>query len=352
MPAGQNAPAAMPVVAPNCPPVPALSEPEMSKGEKFFNWGVYSGLNYWFNLASSTTFAHWLINLSGKDKLLQATGRIAKGLEASKIASLEKAHHYTKVGLETLALTAGGWVLIIPLKILEDHKRPAVHWLNKHVFHIDQTAPDGHELTPDEIYIEQEQPKQSWANVLKRRIIGTAAVVGSGWLIDHVAANKSKTVPHEYKLNPSDLHSKTVVYERQLGGKENVTQILVKGIKKGISYIPGTQKIIDNKTVWQIASLAALDTIFTKITAVIMHVTNGAKKVKMPKEIDPMQMAKKNAPPQSIISAATDTTMQWASADNIKPKEKLLSPAASFGDRVSAQRQDGAAAYASPVVGA
>ena len=49
--------------------------------------------------------------------------------------------------------------------------------------------------------------------------------------------------------------------------------------------MPNGEKIAENDTFKRYLGLAALDTVFTKITAVVMQVTNGAKKGRMPKEI-------------------------------------------------------------------
>ena len=85
-------------------------------------------------------------------------------------------------------------------------------------------------------------------------------------------------------------------------------------------------------------TLAALDTLFTKITAVIMHVTNGAKSVKMPKEI-----GDDNAPP------ATPEELKQIEVDSVPPQKtsfaeragtaKPVAPVNSYAE-LAARRDD------------
>lgn len=249
---------------------------QMSKGEKIYNWTVYSGLNYWTNLGISLVIADYFTNLGGRKWLDRTIETTAKGLEKSGMFNPKQAHHHSKVALETLVLTSGGWILLAPLKVMEDHKRDIVHWTNDKLG-VDQRAPDGHKETPDEIYIEKEQPHQSWVNVLKRRLIASVAVIGAGHIINAVGRNRDKT--NEYKAAHPDAE------DDPHGGKKNLEEFIVKTVNKGLTHVPGGQKVIDSPVAQRYIGFAALDTIFTKITAMTMYLTNGAKKAKMPNEI-------------------------------------------------------------------
>lgn len=253
-----------------------------SKGEKIFNWTVYSGLNYWVNLISSIFIADYLTrsNTRGNKYLQRAITNTTNGLVAAHATtSIKKAYHHSKVAWEVISLTSGGWLLLVPLKMMEDRKRTIVHWINDKLG-VDQTAPDGHKLTPDEIYIEHEQPKQSWFNVVKRRLYSCFAVVAFGASLEHFAADKSKQIKHEYHVG-----NEKWIEKHHLGGKERTTKLIVKGVNKGLKYIPGGDVIIASPRAQRWIELLALDTILTKISAVVMHMTNGAKKFDMPHEI-------------------------------------------------------------------
>ncbi len=244
----------------------------MSKGEKLFSWGVYSGINYWLNLGSSIVIADYFCNLKGKDILNKGAEKLGHAIASTKMASYEKAFLNSQTALKTLTLLSGGWLLIVPIKMMEDNKRPIVHWLNNKMG-VDQTGADGKELKPDEIYIEQEQPKQSWLNVLGRRALATAAVVGTGHVVNAAFRDRDKSKTY---TGPDDPHGGKAVVENFVVDKVN------KVMKSG--YIPGGESFTKNKTAQRYLGLAALDTVFTKITAVIMKVTNGAKKAQMPHE--------------------------------------------------------------------
>lgn len=264
---------------------------KVSKGEKVYNWAVYSGLNYWANLGISIILADVLTHGKGRKMLDRGIGNLAVGVQKASKAftkdgiAIEKAYKQSRVGLETLSLMTGGWALLIPMKLLEDNKRPMVHWLNDKLG-IDQHAPDGHMMNSDEIYIEKEQPKQSWWNVIKRRLYATAAVVGSGMALDHLAADKTVPRDKEYLLHPDKPDGIKIVEEAHLGGKERTTDLIVGGVNKGLKAI-GAGSLVKDKKHWsqRYLDLAALDTVFTKMVAVIMHVTNGAGRGQAPKEI-------------------------------------------------------------------
>lgn len=252
----------------------------MSKGEKVYNWGVYSGINYWLNLASSIVIADYFCNLSGKKIIEKGADAIAKTFSGGNAQRQAKIFGQTSTALRTLTLLSGGWLLIVPIKMMEDNKRPLVHWLNKKMG-VDQTGPDGKELTPDQIYIEQEQPKHSWLRVILRRSLATAAVMATGQLLNEGFRDRPKSAVFKtaHPDSKEDPH----------GGKSRVEHWVVQKVNDGLNsgYIPGGKSLTQNPkgTFQRYLSLAALDTVFTKITAVVMKVTNGAKKAHMPKEI-------------------------------------------------------------------
>jgi hypothetical protein len=209
-------------------------KPEMGEGEKKFEWWTYTGLNYWVNLISSVAVADYLLNpaSSGRKKLDYVIEKGTLAVEKMGV-SLKTSHHNSKVWLETLALTSGGWFLLVPMKWLEDHKRPIVHWLNDKLG-VDQTAPDGHKKTPDEIHIEKEQPKQSWGEVIWRRFLATIAVTFTGLALDHSFKDKSISLPQEKYM----VGGREIVYDAKvLGGKDRSTGAIVNFANKGLKLL-------------------------------------------------------------------------------------------------------------------
>lgn len=271
---------------------PAI-KPEMSKGERAYNVTVYNILNYWVNLGSSLVIADFFLHnhvfhkpkltwggqpikifgkeISGPGMITWSAEKLGSAISTFGIGK-ETAIHNTRTALQTLALMSGGWLLLIPLKLLEDDKRGWVHWANRKLG-VSQCGPDGREKTKDEIYIEQEQPRQSWLNVIKRRIIATIAVVGTGQLLNFTFRDRSQ--PKE--VDGKDTHGGKAVIERFVVGNVN------KALRSG--WVPGGSWLADKKMFQRYLGMAALDTAFTKITSVTMYLTNGAKKARMEHEI-------------------------------------------------------------------
>lgn len=271
-------------------------EPGMSKGEKVFNWATYTGLNYWVNLISSIYIADRFINpatterkgtvnklvdgMMNREKLDKWISSTTKFLHKVGMP-LKKAHHNSKVGWESFILLSGGTLLLFPLKYLEDNKRKIVHSLNDKLG-VDQTAPDGHKETPEEIHIEQEQPKQSVKNLIWRRVLGTISVVTTGLVIDHALKDKNtKLPPEKYNLGWANVHYDAKVQ----GGKSRIENKVFGWVQQASKSLTG-KEFAKNGTFARLTRLAILDSVFTVITAGVMKITNGAKRGKMPKEID------------------------------------------------------------------
>lgn len=277
---------------------PAKTAPTMpqpaSKGEKAYNWIVYSGVNYWINLGSSIVIADYFCNLKGKDLINKGADKLAKAF-SSNAAGQHKIFHNSQTALKTLSLLSGGWLLIIPMKIMEDNKRPMVHWLNKKMG-VEQRDADGKELTSDQIYIECEQPHHSWFNTILRRTAATAAVVGTGHVVNAAFRDREKSKTYTGQDDPH-------------GGKAVVEKFVVDNVNKAMKsgYIPGGKAFTESPTAQRYLGLAALDTVFTKITAVIMRATNGSKKGRMPNEQGDDQAPHVDTRVQDEITYKTDT---------------------------------------------
>lgn len=254
---------------------------KMSKGEKIFDWITYKGLNYWVNLISSIAIADIFLNGKRRKNLDGWINSATKSLEKTGLP-LKTSHHNSKVALETFVFTSGGLILLAPMKILEDNKRKVVHWINKKLC-IEQKTADGKEKTPEQIYIEKEQPKQSWGNVIWRRIQATVAVIGSGMAFDHFARDKNKKLdPEVYDIGDG----RKITYEAKVVGGKKRTEDAAYGLLNKVSKFIRGKEIKEKGLVGRWTRLIILDSVFTIITAVVMKITNGAKKAKMPEEID------------------------------------------------------------------
>lgn len=257
--------------------------PKMSKGEKAFEAISYTGLNYWVNLISSIVMADYMLR-SGSggrkvlDKMIEKT---AIGVHKLGVP-LKTAFSKSKTAIETGTLLLGGTVVVMPpLKWLEDNKRKVVHWLNDKLG-VDQTAPDGHKETADEIHIEKEQPHQSWGRVLARRVYCIATVMFSGVIINDLFKDKNKlTDDHTYKIAGQNLEFKG----EAVGGKQRITEKVFGWLDKTKEHFTG-KKFEHNALFSRLTQLFILDSAFTYITKVVMYMTTGAEKAKMPQEID------------------------------------------------------------------
>ena len=267
------------------PPAPAGKQPESSlqkqasKGEKVYDTAVYQVINYWINLGSSLAIADYFRNLGGKKYLDGAAKGLGKVFSGGNVQKLESSTGLASSILKTLALCSGGWLLVVPMKLMEDKKRPIVHWLNKKMG-VDMTATDGHQETPDEIFIAKEQPAQSWGHAFWRRLQAQLAVSATGLVLDKGFA---KTLEH-----PEMIDGKLTT---TLGGEKHFTDKIVGFINKGLKSVDSkpTNFLANHPRAQAYITFGALDTFFTMITAAVMRFTNGAKKAQMPHEIGDAQ---------------------------------------------------------------
>lgn len=329
---------AAPAPAQNPPTAP---QPEMSKGERWYNWLVYKGLNYWANLLVSIYAIEFFTKRGGREPIDRAAHRLGNLFGGKSAAANDLAYHHSKTLLDTLSTLTGGWLLVVPLKILEDHKRGAVHWLNKKLG-VNQTAADGHEMTKDEIYIEEEQPKQSWARAFGRRALATGVVLSIGHAVNGIFRDRSKPMPGRGEID--HFGGKERITNYALGGKEKARNAHLSNLAKegGVNlvlrsgYFPWGKKLANNTRVQNWLQAGVLDSVFTAITAAVMWATNGAKKEKMPQEIG------ENGVPVVASPATADMETTATSPDKEaleKFKSKKPIAADSYIERINSEPQ-------------
>ena len=304
-------------------------KPSMSEGEKKFETIAYTGLNYWVNLISSIFMADYMLRsgTKGREFLDALIKKSAIGLSKTQIIPLKSAFEYSKTAIETGTLLLGGTIVVMPpLKWLEDNKRKVVHWLNDKLG-VDQTAPDGHKETADEIHIEKEQPPQSWGRVLLRRLYCILTVMGSGIVINKLFKDKNNfNDPITYKVGNYEIP-----FDRTpVGGKQHITEKVFGWIDKAKEHLTGS-KFAKNGWTSRLTQLLILDSVFTYVTKIVMYITAGAEKAKMPSEIDCSDDAKAHLVknhiiqdvPQASVEASNDSHFSDKVARReIKPVEK------------------------------
>lgn len=270
----ENAPAATPKPERMIPVSQCVTftTEEMSKGEKAYNWLVYKGMNYWLNLGMSMVITDFFTHGKGKPLFDKGVRASTKALMGTKVFNEKWADWLSRMALGTFSLNSGGNILVVPLKFLEDHKRKAVHWLNKNLYKDPQLGPDGREETPEQIHIVEEQPPQSWGNVIWRRLQGWAATTAVGMSLD---ATFKKKLDEPY-FNEKG-HEVTYSY-----GQDR----LAGGIVDAMKNLPFGEQLLQYPWVKRYAFYASLDSIYTYITSSIMENTKGTKHIKTPKEID------------------------------------------------------------------
>lgn len=272
----------------------ALPEPKKSAGETAFNLFTYTGIGYIANLVTSVFLADYYLNGGGNKKLNNFVKSSSVKVADLGIIGLKTAYQISSAVIKTLTLTVGGLVLLAPTKFLEDNKRKIVYWLNDK-FGNEQTATDENKLTPDEIYIEKEQPHQSWGNMLWRRLEVMAGVIASAWAVDKIFAHPTKTNLEEI----IKIAGKEIKFEEHpIGGLQRIEEKVLKNIKNKDS--------LANRGI----TLLALDVFFTAIASIVMYFTNGAEKAKMPMELDcshdPKAHEEKNKIVPDIAEVKTD----------------------------------------------
>lgn len=127
--------------APASGEIPALAEDKKkhhrTTGEKIFDAGVYGGIGWITNAAISVVAAVWLSETKSGKKFWDAGAKKANslfdsvGMKPAAGTSFEqrntRGHFLTKV----TSLMTGGFVLLAPMKWLEDHKSEVVNKLDK-----------------------------------------------------------------------------------------------------------------------------------------------------------------------------------------------------------------------------
>jgi len=307
-------------------PNPPCIKQEMSTGEKWYNRIVYQGINYWLNLGISLVITDFFMHGPGAKYFNSGVASSTKALTGLGL-SKKNAKWISEIGLGTFSLNSGGNILLIPTKFIEDDKRGWVHWLNEKLG-VDQTAPDGHKMTKDEIYIEEEQAPQSWGRMIARRAMGWGTTTSVGLLLDRYA-RQPLARPHMVDGEMEHFKPGQKVFT---DGAVNITNSALRGM--------GAGRLADSPMFQRYLGYAALDTIYTAITSKILHLTNGAKKQTMPQEM----VVKPAYTPEPAVDNGEDKPMPASKAVSkiIEGKKEESFAAAAAASKTETQYQLGA----------
>jgi hypothetical protein len=180
-----------------------VQKPDRKKtaGEIFFDRTVYTGIGFGLNEVISLIFAdkfqYGSGKIIGKQGFEKASDWIAKTFKFKpKIKNGQTISAKTSAGnsLLWISLTSGGFILLLPMKWLEDHKAGVVKWMN-HVADKFGGTQTQEQIAARDAEVEQTiacEPKQSWGSLLKGRFIAIAASIGLGTLLGEARSESIK----------------------------------------------------------------------------------------------------------------------------------------------------------------
>lgn len=143
-----------------------------TKGEKLFDTALYGGISYGLGFIASVIGGHFFLKGSGRQFYNSTEKSLEKSIETIAPNYAKRLAHES---MRILALGAGGHLVMIPIKMLEDRKKRIVYWINTKFF------PSGYgdhapakplaELRDDELPTLVETPSEmSWGKTAARRM--------------------------------------------------------------------------------------------------------------------------------------------------------------------------------------
>lgn len=296
-----------------------------TKGEKLFDGFLYGGIGYFANFVFSVLAGHAFLKGKWQKGFEVSEQTFNKGFQ--KVLPEKWAKKISMESARILCLGAGGHLVMIPIKMLEDRKKRVVYWLNSKFFpneYDGQVAlKPASQMRDDELPEVVEQPsKMSWGRTAVRRLV---IYLGIGFglaplnKVNHWTEGKVKT-----------------------------------GIYKGVDaaqHMTGSESLAtlrSNKHFKDYVEVGAADLYVSAIAAILVKLTNGAhglfgKKKEKAKDALPNPETPTVNEPQPSLS-----TVSYM--DTVKPRAKavLAKPEDSYAEMVSSQKSN--EAVASPSV--
>jgi hypothetical protein len=271
------------------PSTPCVKPQKESVGEHAFNWFTYTGVGFLLNLGLSVAITDYFTHGKGKEALRWLSKQTAHGIGSAATVAPTKLENATYGFWKTNALMSGGHIVMAPIKLLEDNKSRVVHWINQKLGVDKPILKDGVEVPLSSLSDEelpplyQDQPKQSWWNVIKRRAMGLALTSATGTMM-------GEKLQHKVEDTLTD-------------------KLFLPALQKSPS--PALQNLASNDTFARYARLVSLDQFFTAITSAVTYLTNGSKKHEEPAQAAPSynststEAIEKHAKRNSFVDALT-----------------------------------------------
>lgn len=288
---------------------PHLKAPEQkTKGEKWFDKIVYTGIGYFANLGLSVVIADAFLHGKGSLNRFFVDFRSKTNSALSKVMSEKAAKEWSDIASKTATLPVGGHVVMVPIKLLEDRKKRITYWINSNFFP-EEYKNQGIAIKPVSQLADDElpevvecPPKASWLATAKRRMLSWGAVIATNSILDRGVKIGDKSFNQFVEDNASKM----------------------TGLQKGSK--------LDNYV-----RLTATDSYLTVITAFITRITNGSyfKKKRPSGDLTPLTDTQFTAEP-----ALVEKTV--APHENTVKKIIEMGPSASHSQRALSDMQTGA----------
>ncbi len=215
------------------------SKGHRSAGNYMFDASVYGGLNYFVNGAISIALAHYAKRMP--------TSRIGKSFQSTKngitdalkkVSQTEEwAAKYGKEANEFMWLGTGGFILLLPIKWIEDVKPELVRYFDNTFGTGPKTANQQYEYDQ---YLD-DAPKQSYGSLIGGRCLALAGTIGTTTALSGAMAPYFKDIRNA--LGPvyeKVLPKRAAVSVAGLTSRElfscAVGTTLLYGFSKGIAY--------------------------------------------------------------------------------------------------------------------
>ncbi len=200
--------------------------------------------------AQTAFFNNYVDNNHSFDALATQLGKTPEQIQAVRDNMV--GHQRWRTGAETfaatVALSAGGFALMIPIKLLEDHKLPITKHLDKVVDQVNEMTGQGFVSEYDKNktmekrqerydHIASER-KQSWSSVLTSRVLGAIPF----YLAYPLLAKKDNIISGaSAKISGHDYANPDAGFQ---GYEQHATQAITKGLDLAKEHIPHADQII------------------------------------------------------------------------------------------------------------
>lgn len=174
----------------------------MSWGEKFFNLGVYGGIQGVGVFLATIPITYFI--KYGKGPI---TGKFRDGYKwlVSQLKRTGLSAGNSEHVVMTLALMQGGNLGLIPVKLAENHKPEIVGRLNEIL---------GEKNDSEAV---RKEPDQTWGSLIKSRLVAFGLVLGSFWTVEMLADKRLKQFKNFFARGVTTLSGKASFTNFRIG---------------------------------------------------------------------------------------------------------------------------------------